>query len=94
MGGSPEDPPLELDRPQTNEGDAADAKTTFTGDGGPNVGNWFNKLAYSINFQSTDMLLSDAVRPESQILYDRSIQLEPSPGTAGASEKFKQFFKR
>ena len=72
MGGSPEDEPLELDRPQTNEGDAADAKTTFTGDGGPNVGNWFNKLAYSIKFQSTDMLLSDAVRPESQILYDRN----------------------
>ncbi|MCR4526132.1 UPF0182 family protein [Kocuria rhizophila] len=72
VGGSPEDEPLELDRPQTNEGDAADAKTTFTGDGGPNVGNWFNKLAYSIKFQSTDMLLSDAVRPESQILYDRN----------------------
>ncbi|ASE10844.1 MULTISPECIES: UPF0182 family protein [Kocuria] len=72
VGGAAEDAPLELDRPQTNEGDAEDAKTTFTGNGGPNVGNWFNKLAYSIKFQSTDMLLSDAVRPESQILYDRN----------------------
>jgi len=72
VGGAAEDAALELDRPQTNEGDAEDAKTTFTGNGGPNVGNWFNKLAYSIKFQSTDMLLSDAVRPESQILYDRN----------------------
>lgn len=72
VGGSPEDSPLELDRPQTNDGDAQDAKTTFAGNGGPTVGNWFNKLSYSIKFQSTDMLLSDAVRPESQILYDRN----------------------
>ena len=72
VGGAAEDAPLELDRPQTNEGDAEDAKTTFTGNGGPNVGNWLNKLAYSIKFQSTDMLLSDAVRPESQVLYDRN----------------------
>ncbi|RLY94592.1 UPF0182 family protein [Kocuria tytonicola] len=72
VGGAEGDAPLELDRPQTNEGDAADAKTTFSGDGGPNVGNLFNKLSYSIKFQSTDMLLSDAVRPESQILYDRN----------------------
>ena len=72
VGGAEGDAPLELDRPQTNEGDAADAKTTFTGNGGPNVGNLFNKLSYSIKFQSTDMLLSDAVRPDSQILYDRN----------------------
>ena len=30
----------------------------------------------------------------SQVLYERSIQLEPTPGAPGASEKFKQFFKR
>ncbi|WP_344224178.1 UPF0182 family protein [Kocuria atrinae] len=71
VGGSEEDEPLELDRPQTNDDAAGDAKTTFAGNGGPGVGNWFNRLSYSIKFQSTDMLLSDAVRPESQILYDR-----------------------
>ncbi|MDN5631277.1 UPF0182 family protein [Kocuria sp.] len=72
VGGAEGDAPLELDRPQTDDGDDADAKTTFTGDGGPAVGNLFNKLSYSIKFQSTDMLLSDAVRPDSQILYDRN----------------------
>lgn len=72
VGGAEGDDPLELDRPQTNDEKAAEAKTTFNGNGGPNVGNWFNKLSYSIKFQSTDMLLSDAVRPESQILYDRN----------------------
>ena len=72
VGGAEGDAPLELDRPQTNDDAAGDAKTTFDGNGGPNVGNWFNKLSYSIKFQSTDMLLSDAVRPDSQILYDRN----------------------
>ncbi len=72
VGGSEDDEPLELDRPQTNDDAAGDAKTTFAGNGGPGVGNWFNRLSYSIKFQSTDMLLSDAVRPESQILYDRN----------------------
>ena len=72
VGGSVGDQHLELDRPQTaDDNESNDAMTTFTGDGGPNVGNWFNRLAYSIKYQSTDLLLSDAVRPESQILYDR-----------------------
>lgn len=62
--------PQELDRPQ-DENAQTDARTTFTGDGGPRVGNFFNKLVYSLKFQSTDLLLSDAVNSESQILYDR-----------------------
>ncbi|MFW0111698.1 UPF0182 family protein [Rothia sp. P5764] len=72
VGGSAEDEPLELDRPQTTD-DASgnDAKYTFTGKGGPNIGNAFNRLSYAIKFQSSDILLSDAVRSESQILYDR-----------------------
>ena len=72
VGGSEGDEHLELDRPQTtDDSDSNDAKTTFSGNGGPNVGNWFNRLAYSIKYQSSDLLLSDGVRPESQILYDR-----------------------
>ncbi|MCD1145753.1 UPF0182 family protein [Kocuria sp. LUK] len=71
VGGGEGDEPLELDRPQTADDEGADAKTTFAGDGGPSIGNFFNRLAYGIKFQSSDLLLSDAVRPESQILYDR-----------------------
>nr|WP_245580209.1 UPF0182 family protein [Arthrobacter castelli] len=62
--------PMELDRPETG-GAAGEAKTTFSGDGGPSVGNFFNRLVYAIQFQSTELLLSDAVNEESQILYDR-----------------------
>lgn len=73
VGGSAEDEPLELDRPQTaNDQSGADAKYTFSGNGGPNIGNALNRLAYAIKFQSSDILLSDAVRAESQILYNRN----------------------
>lgn len=69
--GAPEDaPPMELDRPETG-GAEREAKTTFNGEGGPTIGNFFNRLIYSIQFQSTDLLLSDAVNEESQILYNR-----------------------
>lgn len=72
VGGSDGDSNLELDRPQTAEDEGAgDAKYTYTGNGGPKVGGWFNRLAYAIKYQSSDLLLSDAVRPDSQILYDR-----------------------
>jgi uncharacterized membrane protein (UPF0182 family) len=37
----------------------------------PNVGNPFNRLIYSLKFQSTDILLSDGINADSQILYDR-----------------------
>lgn len=73
VGGNSGDEALELDRPQTADDSAdSDAKYTFTGNGGPNIGNVFNRLAYAIKFQSSDILLSDAVRPESQILYERN----------------------
>jgi uncharacterized protein len=72
VGGAEGDDDLELDRPQTTDDDESnDASTTFSGNGGPSVGNWFNRLAYAIKYQSSDLLLSEAVRPESQILYDR-----------------------
>lgn len=64
--------PRELDRPQDQSDGAGDAKTTFQGDGGPSVGNFFNRLVYSIKFGSTDLLLSGDVNSESQILYDRT----------------------
>ena len=70
--------PIELDRPQgTTAADGAETSgseslTTFTGNGGPNVGNWFNRIMYALKFQSTDLLLTNGVNEKSQILYDRT----------------------
>jgi uncharacterized membrane protein (UPF0182 family) len=52
--------------------EGGETQYTFTGNGGPNVGNFFNKVLYSIKFQSSDLLLSDGVNDASQILYERN----------------------
>ncbi|GAB15484.1 hypothetical protein ARGLB_085_01670 [Arthrobacter globiformis NBRC 12137] len=62
--------PREQDRPASREG--GETQYTFTGNGGPNVGSFFNKVLYSIKFQSSDLLLSDGVNEASQILYERN----------------------
>lgn len=61
---------IELDYPRGTDG-AARTNTTFEGDGGPDIGNLFNRLIYAMKFQSTDILFSDGINEESQILYDR-----------------------
>lgn len=61
---------IELDYPRGEDG-AAQTTTTFTGEGGPEVNDAFRRLIYSLKFQSTDILFSDAINEESQILYDR-----------------------
>jgi len=63
--------PLEFDFP-AGEGESNETYTTFTGSGGPLVGNIFTRIAYSLKFQSEQILLSDAINAESQILYNRS----------------------
>ncbi|MBT2531904.1 UPF0182 family protein [Arthrobacter sp. ISL-48] len=63
--------PREQDRPSGKEG-GGETQYTFTGNGGPNVGGFFNKVLYAIKFQSSDLLLSDGVNQDSQILYDRN----------------------
>jgi uncharacterized membrane protein (UPF0182 family) len=62
-------PRVELD--YAASGASGQTSTTFTGDGGPSVGNLFNRLIYAIKFQSDQILLSNAVNSKSQILYDR-----------------------
>ncbi|GAA5028494.1 UPF0182 family protein [Microbacterium fluvii] len=61
---------LELDYPAGEDG-ASETKTTFSGDGGPSLGNVFNRLIYALKFQSEQILFSDYLNEESQILYDR-----------------------
>ncbi|MFS2240905.1 UPF0182 family protein [Microbacterium sp. OR16] len=62
--------PVEIDYPRGEDG-ASDTKTTFDGDGGPRIGNTFVKLLYAMKFQSEQILFSNLVNSESQILYDR-----------------------
>lgn len=69
--GAPEGgPERERDRPQ-DASSTEDTTYSFSGDGGPSVGNLFNRLVYAIKFGSTELLLSSDVNEESQILYDR-----------------------
>jgi len=71
VGGPEGSPALELDYPSGGEGTEGNATYTYTGEGGPLVGCLFNRLLYALKFQSEQIILSDAVNTESQILYDR-----------------------
>lgn len=62
--------PQELDYPD-DTAVGGQVSTTFTGNGGPSVGNVWNKLLYSIKFGSTDLFFSSQTNEASQILYDR-----------------------
>jgi uncharacterized protein len=66
--------PLEFDYPAGEDGQR-ETYTTFQGDGGPRLGDLLTRVAYSLKFQSEQILLSDAINSESQILYNRD------PGT-------------
>ncbi|MDQ1556153.1 MAG: uncharacterized protein QOI02_1155, partial [Actinomycetota bacterium] len=61
----------ELDYPSSSAQDAANTTTTFSGNGGPKLDNLFTRLVYAIKFQSEQVVLSDSVNNQSQILYDR-----------------------
>ena len=63
--------PVELDYPRGADDGSSETKTTFTGDGGPSIGSVFNRLIYALKFQSEQILFSDNVNEDSQILYDR-----------------------
>jgi uncharacterized membrane protein (UPF0182 family) len=58
----------EFDYPTGSEG----ATNTFNGNGGPSVGNLASRLMYAIRFNSDQILFSDRVTADSQILHDRS----------------------
>ncbi|MGO2111452.1 MAG: UPF0182 family membrane protein [Pseudoclavibacter sp.] len=69
--------PIEFDHVSGSDGQSQ-TYTTFDEDGGPDLGNFFNRLVYSIKFQSEQILLSEYVSEESQILYDRDPALRVS----------------
>lgn len=71
VGGPEGGPALELDFPSGGEGEETNANYTFTGDGGPKLDSLFAQLLYALKFQSEQIVLSNAITPDSQILYDR-----------------------
>lgn len=66
--------PQELDYPDDNA-ESGQVNNTFQGNGGPSLGNFWNKFLYALRFQSTDLFFSDQVNEKSQILYDRDPSL-------------------
>lgn len=72
VGGTDNGEPIELDFP-TSSGDDEEsaARTTFEANGGPKLDNFFKRLVYAIKFQSEQVVLSDAVTDDSQVLYQR-----------------------
>lgn len=70
--GNPDGQKWELDYPDDESGGAVN--TAFPTDkvsAGPSIGNFWNKLLYSIKFGSEQILFSERVTDASQILYDR-----------------------
>ncbi|MFW0792409.1 UPF0182 family protein [Gordonia sp. CPCC 205515] len=44
---------------------------TYTADSGVSLGNWFNRVLYSIKYTERNILLSDAINENSKIIYNR-----------------------
>ncbi len=65
--------PWELDYPDDTS-PIGQINTTYQGDGGPSIGNTFNKLMFWMRFGDEQILFSDRVTGDSQILYDRDPQ--------------------
>jgi len=70
VGGSTGGNAVELDYPAAGDTNQQ-TYTTFAGNGGPKLDNIFKRLVYALKFQSEEIILSDAVSDDSQILYDR-----------------------
>jgi len=70
VGGDDGGNPRELDYPD-DSAPSGQINTTFSGSGGPNVSNPFNRLLYATKFAEMNILFSQEVRSGSQILYDR-----------------------
>lgn len=62
--------PVELDTPGGGEG-RTETRYTYTGSGGVPIGNYFTRMLYATRMADINMLLSDRVNSDSQIMYDR-----------------------
>lgn len=74
-----EDPAASEESAATDDAAASEAEgnigagtvTPYDGEGGPEVGGFLSRLVYAIKFQSEQILFSNAVADDSQILYNR-----------------------
>lgn len=57
-----------------NEEGGEQVYNTFQGDGGPSVGSFFNQLLFAIKFRDPNIVISNYLTKDSQILYDRDPQ--------------------
>jgi uncharacterized membrane protein (UPF0182 family) len=62
--------PVEFDIP-TDAADGGGQRNTYSGDGGVPVGSLLNKVLFATKFQEGNILLSNRVNAESQVLWDR-----------------------
>lgn len=68
---STSDEPIEFDYPDDNSPNGQ-ANYTYTGKGGVPVGSLFSRLLFAINYQEQRILLSNLIRSDSKILYNRN----------------------
>lgn len=62
--------PWELDYPN-DDAPNGQVNNTYEGDGGPSIGNLWNKIMFATKFRDQEIFFSDRVNENSQILYDR-----------------------
>ena len=62
---------IEFDYPD-DKSPNGQANYTYTGSGGVPVGSIFSRLLFAINYQEQRILLSNLIRPDSKILYNRN----------------------
>lgn len=65
--------PVELDTPGGGEG-GGPTLNEYDGDGGVPIGNWFVRLMYAVRFADYNMVLSERVNENSQVIYQRTPQ--------------------
>ncbi|MHB9002873.1 MAG: UPF0182 family membrane protein [Coriobacteriia bacterium] len=52
----------------------SNAETTYSGEGGVNIGSFLNRVAFALRFASTQILFSDYIKADSTVLFDRDIR--------------------
>lgn len=93
-------PPIELDYPD-DASPTGQTTNTYAGDGGVPMGSLFGRLLFATKFQDTNILLSDLVNEDSQIMWDRdpltrvqkvapwlTLDQDPLPVVAGGGIKW------
>lgn len=71
VGGDKNSSKQEFDYPDDNAQNS-EVKTTYSGNGGPSIGNAWERLMYALRFRSTEVFFSNQVNEHSQILFDRN----------------------